>query len=85
VTIGSDAKERLPSGEHAPERALFTAHAPAGLVAVDGRGAADLLGKLSVGLCERLARVLHDGIDRARRELDAKQLAQEFCRIAARG
>jgi hypothetical protein len=38
-----------------------------------------------VGLCERLARVLHDGIDRARRELDAKQLAQEFCRIAARG
>src|SRR5450756_467228 len=64
------------------KRALAAAQAPAGLVDVDGRGGADLVCKLSVGLCERLARVLHDGVDRARRERGAKQLAQELCGIA---
>src|SRR5450756_59027 len=66
------------------KRALAAAQAPAGLVDVDGRGGADLVCKLSVGLCERLARVLHDGVDRAGRELGAKQLAQELCGIAPR-
>src|SRR5450830_1347817 len=64
------------------KRALAAAQAPAGLVDVDDRGGADLVCKLSVGLCERLARVLHDGVDRARRERGAKQLAQELCGIA---
>ena len=51
---------------------------------VDGRGAADLVCKRSVGLRERLARVLHDGVDRARREFGAEQLAQQLCGVAPR-
>src|SRR5450756_933578 len=83
ATLG-DPEDRRAAGERPPERALAAAQAPAGLVDVDGRGGADLVCKLSVGLCERLARVLHDGVDRARRELGAKQLAQKLCGIAPR-
>src|SRR5450830_1896781 len=75
ATLG-DAEDRDAAGERAPERALAAAQAPAGLVEVDGRGGADLVCKLSVGLLERCARTLHDGIDRAGRERGAKQLAQ---------
>jgi hypothetical protein len=35
-----------------------------------------------VGLCERRARVLHDGVDRAGRERGAKQLAKKLCGVA---
>jgi len=63
------------------KRALAAAQAPAGLVDVDGRGGADLVCKLSVGLCERRARVLHDGVDRAGRERGAEQLAQKLCGV----
>src|SRR5450756_697532 len=66
------------------KRALAAAQAPAGLLDVDGRGGADLVCKLSVGLCERRARVLHDGVDRAARERGAEELAQELCGIAPR-
>ena len=51
---------------------------------VERRGAADPVCKPSVGLGERLARVLHDGVDRAGRKLGAKQLAQKLCGIASR-
>jgi hypothetical protein len=51
---------------------------------VDGRGAADLVCKRSVGLRERLARVLHDGVDRGRREFGAEELAQQLCGVAPR-
>src|SRR5450756_1532718 len=84
VTTLGDAEDRGAAGERPPERALAAAQAPAGLVEVDGRGGADLVCKLSVGLCERRARVLHDGVDRAGRERGAKQLAQELCGIAPR-
>src|SRR5665648_1274179 len=64
------------------KRALAAAQAPAGLINVDGRGGADLVCKMSVGLCERLARVLHDGVDRAARERGAEQLAKKLCGVA---
>src|SRR5450756_2207722 len=50
---------------------------------VDRWGGADLVCKRSVGLRERLARVLHDGVDRARRDLGAEQLAHQLHRVAA--
>src|SRR5665648_824180 len=55
------------------------------LVDVERRGAADLLCKLSVGPCERLARVLHDGVDRARRERGAEELAHKLRVACAAG
>src|SRR5450830_1011780 len=64
------------------KRALAAAQAPAGLINVDDRGGADLVCKVSVGLCERLARVLHDGVDRAGRERGAEQLAKKLCGVA---
>ena len=37
-----------------------------------------------MGLCERLARLLHDGVDRARRERGAEELAQKLRGVAPR-
>src|SRR5665648_168261 len=54
ATLG-DPEDRGAEGERPPKRALAAAQAPAGLIHVDDRGAADLLCKVSVGLCERLA------------------------------
>src|SRR5665648_979783 len=81
ATLG-DPEDRGAEGERPPKRALAAAQAPAGLIHVDDRGAADLLCKVSVGLCERLARVLHDGVDRAARERGAEQLAKKLCGVA---
>ena len=81
--VGGDSEDRHAEGERAPARALAAAQAPAGLVDVDGRGGADLVCKRRVGLRERLARLLHDGVDRARRELGAEQLSHQFHRVAA--
>ena len=83
VAIGGDAEDRGAAGERAPERALAAAQAPAGLVDVDRRGGADVAEQVLVGLVEGPGRALHDGVDRAARELGAKQLAQELRGVAA--
>jgi len=83
ATLG-DAKERLLPAEHAPERAPLAGRAPAGLVDVDGGRGAHVIAKPGVRLLERGARTLHDGIDRAGRELGTEELAHELRSVAPR-
>lgn len=71
-------------GESGPERAPLAGRPPAGLVDVERGGRADLRCKLGVGLFERLARALHDRVDRADREIGAEQLTHEPARVPAR-
>ena len=83
VAVGGDPQQRHPRGEGAPERAFAAAQAPAGLIDVERRRAADLLGKRSVGLRQRRAGLPHDGVDRAGRDLGAEQLAQQLRGVAS--
>ena len=83
VAVGSDAKERRPLAQGAPERTLSPAQAPAGLVDVDHRRRADVVLKPRMGLFECHTGVLHDRIDRAGREPATEQLTNELDRVAA--
>ena len=67
MTIRGDAKDRGAGGEHAPERAPAAAQAPAGLVDVERRGAADVAEQILVGLVERRGRALQDRLHGAGR------------------
>ncbi len=84
MTAGGDPEDGRLCGQRAPERTPLAGCAPAGLVDVDGRSGADLLGKLGVRRCERRADTLHDRVDGAGRKLDAEQLAHELGAVAAR-
>src|SRR5450759_1268338 len=75
------AEDGGAAGERSPERALAAAQAPAGLVDVERRGGAHVAEQVFVGLVEGQGRVLQDGVDRAGRELGAKQLAQKLCGV----
>ncbi len=83
VTAGGDPEQRCPLGQSAPERAPLARRPPAGLVDVDDRGRADLLRKPSLRLCERLAHMLHDRVERPGRKLDSEQLAHQLGAVAA--
>ena len=67
-----------------PERAPAAAQAPAGLVDVDGRGAAHVAEEVLVGLLEGGARAADDGLDGTARELGAEELAHKLCGVTAR-
>jgi len=83
ATLGA-AEERGAKGERPPERAPAAAQAPAGLVDVERRRGADVPEEVLVGLVEGQGRVLHDGVDRAGRELGAEELPQKLCGVAPR-
>jgi hypothetical protein len=84
MTVSGDPEERCPPSQRAPEGAPLPGCPPAGLVDVDSSCGADLLAKPGVRLLERFARPLHDRVDGASRELNAKQLTHELGGVATR-
>ncbi len=84
MAIGGNVKGGEAVGNCAPQGALLPGTAPTGLINADDGGVLDRLAQPSVGLGQGAGDALADRVDRADRDLAAKQLTAEALEASRR-